>query len=102
MSDALLPARRTRRNPPAQVGNVVFLHPAKEAEQDIIRCLQKRNRQRESQIAAGLSPAVATLDGRHREYAQECAALGYAMCRSTLDDWIEIGERMLAAQGRRA
>lgn len=37
----------------------------------------------------------------HRERAEELVPIGFAMDRSMLDEFIEIGQRMLGSRGRR-
>ena len=85
---------------PRQVGNVVPLRPEPESTEDIVRNVEERRLTPENQILGMLEGLNAGLEVRHRERAQQCVPIGVAMTRATLDDWIEIGRRMLE-RGRR-
>ncbi len=102
MSGEAISARRARRKAPVHVGNVVPLRPAPETTEDIERDVEERSRRKEAEIHGMLQAAVATLNVRHRKHAQQCASIGYSMDRPTLDNWIEIGRRMLGQKGRRS
>ena len=102
MTGAVVPVRRGRtRKPAQQVGNVVPLRPAPESTEDIVRGVQERSRRQEADISQQLRDLVVTVHQRHRERAQEASRIGVAMDGTQLSDWLEIGRRMLAAQGGR-
>ena len=101
MTGAVVPARRTHRKSPAQVGNVVPLHAPKETTEAIVQSVQDRSRRLEKQTLATLQRVVANLEQRHRSRAQELLPIGIAMDAPTLLDFIEIGRRMLGQGGAR-
>jgi hypothetical protein len=102
MSGAKGPTRRNRRTPAAQVGNVVALRAPVETTADIVASVRARHQQQEEDILARLRNLVAEATEIHRARARDCLPIGYAMDRPTLDEWIEIGQRMLGKKGLQA
>jgi hypothetical protein len=101
MSSAVVPVRRARRKGPAQIGDVAPVGPSKQTTEDIVNSVRDKSRKQAEKTSALLQDLCRITDQRHRKHAQKCVEIGYAMCRPELDDWIEIGERMLANGGRR-
>ena len=100
MTGSVVPVSGRRRKAPAQVGNVVPLHARKETSEEIVRAVRGRSMAQELEISRRLRETLTLLEERHRERAQECIPIGMTMDRPMLDDWIEIGQRMLGQQGR--
>jgi hypothetical protein len=89
----------TARRKPAQVGNVVALRKQVETTEEIIASVRKRSRAQTGVFAARMQETLALLQERHRRHAQDqLLPIAYAMPRVTLDDWIEIGRRMLGGK----
>ena len=83
-------------------GNVVPLRASTETPDDIVRDVQNRAAETERAILNQLNDLLATAQAQHRRRAQALLPIGYAMTRPALEQWLEIGQRMLGQRGNRA
>ncbi len=92
---------RTRPKPAVAAGNIVPLRAPIETTADIVADVQAKARLAKDKVRRSLANAIAALEEQHRARVHECLPIGFAMDRGTLDDWIEIGQRMLGKNPRR-
>ena len=92
-------AKATRRT-----AEIVPMRPAKGAKEttaDIIADVQGRRLREERELLQQIKDVTAVFEDRHRERVKSLLPIGYAMQGQTLLEFIEIGQRMLAARGGR-
>ena len=94
-------ARTSRQRAKPAPSNVVPLRARTETTEDIVRAVQGKSARVGQDITRQLQELVAFANAQHRTRAEALFPIGVEMNRDTLDDWIEIGQRMLAQQGRR-
>jgi len=91
-------ARRRTRRAPAQLGNVVTLPKRLTGTDAIVAEVTGRSKWESESLLEQMRSLQVVLDARHRERANELVPIGVRMCRPMLDDFIEIGRRMLARE----
>ena len=84
---------------PRRPDNVVALPRRPTETEAIVAEVEARAKQQKDVISARLRELVAWGQAQHRERANELVQIGLQMDRPTLDNLIEIGQRMLGARG---
>ncbi len=90
--------RKRRTLSPAAGSNVVALPARRTGTDAIVADVMGRSRRQEEEITRRLQECVAVFKARHRERANELLPIALKMDRPTLDNFIEIGQRMLAGR----
>jgi hypothetical protein len=90
-----------QRKPAAQGGNVVPMPKRPTESEAIVAAVTSASKRQSDALTQQMREVVAAMHVRHREHAQQLVAIGVRMDRPTLDDFIEIGWRLLAAKGLR-
>ena len=91
-----------QRKPSVQTSNVVPMPRRPTETEAIVATVTGESRRQRATISQGLREALDALEVRHRAHAQQLVGIGVQMDRPTLDDFIEVGRRLLAAKGARA
>jgi hypothetical protein len=90
---------RRRRKPPAQVGGVVVEQKLPADAQAIVAAVRDKSRQQSADLTKRMQETLVLMRQQHREQAEKLVPIGMQMDRPMLDDFIEIGRRMLAGRG---
>ncbi len=102
MSENVAPPRKRgalRAVPPS---NVVALPKRPTGADAIVAEVLAKSQQQEEEISRRLRELVAITSANHRGRVNDLCPLGMAMTRPTLEKFIEIGQRLLAAGGGRS
>jgi hypothetical protein len=91
-------ADERKRNDRAQTGNVVTLPKRPTGTEAIIAGVAARSKAQSDELCRMLDEVTAVLKARQREEANELIIIGMKMHRPMMDDFIEIGRRMLAGR----
>lgn len=90
----------TARKTPA-TGKVVPIRTKAVAEaDDIVNAVRARTARANAEVSASLKELLQICNQRHTRRCQDLLPISEAMDRGLLDDWIEIGQQLLAKQGR--
>ncbi len=92
------PITRRRRKPAVQVGGVTVEAKLPADAQAIVAAVRDKTQQQSADLTKRMQEMVALLRDRHREQAEKLVPIGVQMDRPMLDDFIEIGRRMLAGR----